>query len=215
MPTDFVRSTWCALSVIVACGTSAWAARNEPEPFSLRDANVSEAAESPPAVADPLIDPFDKGSWSIYAHGTYYLDLEDNGITVGFGTVGVGYYYRNDWSWNFQLAGYDLQQDEQPDKYGGSFDVVLRGHFINRDPWTIFIDGGAGIFYSDRAFPAGGTHINFTLQAGFGATYRLNEDTHLMGGAKWFHISNARRNGRDRNPHTDGIAFYLGVMWTR
>jgi len=35
-----------------------------------------------------------------------------------------------------------------------------------------------------------------------------------MGSARWFHVSNARRRGRDRNPHTDGGSFSLGVMFT-
>lgn len=38
---------------------------------------------------------------------------------------------------------------------------------------------------------------------------------HLMGAARWFHVSNARKEGRDKNPHTDGIGLFFGLMWTR
>lgn len=74
---------------------------------------------------------------------------------------------------------------------------------------------GAGIFYGSDTFPAGGTLQNFTLQAGFGLTYRVRDSMHLMGAARWFHVSNARKEGRDKNPHTDGIGLFFGLMWTR
>jgi hypothetical protein len=145
----------------------------------------------------------------------YYFDLEREDTTIGAAAIGAGYYFKDNQSWNFQLAGYDLQQDGQDDKWGGSFDILYRNHFLSRDPWTVFIDGGAGIFWADDPFPAGGTHQNFTLQAGFGVTRRVSDSMHLMGAARWFHVSNARKEGRERNPHTDGIGLFVGLMWTR
>lgn len=121
MPSHFPRPIRVAVFVILACMTpAARAALNEPDSFTLRDA---EAVEAPAAVSEASSSPFDKGSWSIYAHGMYYMDIEREDTTIGGGTLGVGYYFKDNQSWNFQLAGYDLQQDDQPDKYGGSFDT--------------------------------------------------------------------------------------------
>lgn len=157
---------------------------------------------------------FDKGTWSLELHASSYDDFDGGNVDLLYGTAGVGYYFADRTALVLQLAGYDLTQHGRDAGAGGSFDALLRGHVLLVEPFSVFLDAGAGVFLGDRRFPAGGTNTSFTLQAGVGATYRLTDGMHLMGGARWFHISNARRRGRDRNPHTDGTSLYFGVMFT-
>ena len=157
--------------------------------------------------------PFGKGTWSLQLQGSYYDDYDNSDVTLAYGTVGVGYYFADNWAIGLQASGYDLEQRGES-RGGGSFGLDLRSHVLVRDPLSVYVEAGAGVFLAGRRFPEGGTNTNFTLQGGAGVTYRLSDSTHLVGGARWFHISNARRRGRDRNPHTDGTAVYLGVMFT-
>lgn len=207
------RPAFAILAVILAFAPDSVAAtQHDSDSLTLRP---QADADSATAAPDRSPGYFDKGSVAIYLQGMYYMDVERQDTTIGGAAVGLGYYVDDNWSWNFQLAGYDLQQEDHSDTAGGSFDILLRHHFVNRDPWTVFIDGGLGFFAADDHFPVGGTHQNFTMQAGFGLTRRVSESMHLMGAARWFHVSNARRKGREENPHTDGIGAFFGVMWTR
>ncbi len=157
---------------------------------------------------------FDKGTWSLQLYGSAYDDFDNSDVALLQGTVGVGYYFADNWALDVQVSGYDLEQHGDGSGSAGSFGLNLRTHFLVRDPFSLYADAGAGVFLADRRFPEGGTNTSFTLQGGLGATYRLTDTLHLVGGARWFHVSNARRRGRDRNPHTDGTAVYLGVMFT-
>ncbi len=211
MQNQLCRLAFIAAAVLGVAATTSRGGAVIEEPFTLSEA---PAATSPaPAPASP--EPFDKGSWVVFTQAMYHFDVEREDTNVGTLSAGFGYYFKDNWSCNFQLVAYNLQQEEQPDRFAGGFDLLLRNHFVNRDPWTVFIDGGAGVLWGDGHFPAGGTHQNFSMQAGFGLTYRLTDSMHLMGAAKWFHVSNARKRGRERNPHTDGIGFFVGLMWTR
>jgi hypothetical protein len=67
---------------------------------------------------------------------------------------------------------------------------------------------------ADRAVPEFGTHFNFTAKGGAGATWRLTDSLHLIGGARYFHLSNGNLHGRDQNPSHDGVQYWAGVMVT-
>lgn len=171
-----------------------------------------ETSDLAPGAGDDEL--FDKGTWALQLTGSYYTTVAGNEVTLAYGTVNLGYYYADTWAIDLHVSGYALAEDGEAEGVAASLGLNLRKHFWIRDPWSIYIDGGTGMFRADGKFPEGGTHTNFTLQAGLGATYRLNETLHLVGGARWFHISNARRHGEDENESTDGVAVYGGLMWT-
>ena len=50
-------------------------------------------------------------------------------------------------------------------------------------------------------------------RAGIGLTYKLDESTYLFGGARYFHLSNARLEGIEHNPQMNGVEFYVGLMF--
>lgn len=100
------------------------------------------------------------------------------------------------------------------DAVGLSGSVILRWHFLRRDPWTAYVDAGIGIVGSSDDVPQGGTSFNFLPQAGAGVTRRLNDDgLRLQLGLRWHHISNARIQGDDENPDRDAPMIYAGLIF--
>ncbi len=159
---------------------------------------------------------FDKGSWTLQLSGGYY-----NGITfnsdekIGVASLGGGYYLFDRFALNLALDGYYFDTELQSGFVGGGFTVLARYHFLTLgDRFTVYVDGGAGMVWADEEIPDFGTHFNFTPQVGLGLTYRLYGNVHLFGGGRWFHISNAAIDGRDRNPGVNAVGGYVGVMLT-
>lgn len=155
-------------------------------------------------------DPFDKGSrlFNLYG-GAATTDETGDVYTINFG---AGYFFLDNVSINLDAnVAYGARKDAE-DALGGGLDLLFRWHFLRLDRFSTYVDGGAGIVAFEHEFPEGGTNFNFTLQAGFGATFQLNEDLILMGGLKWYHISNARTEGIENNIGFDSAMIYGGIM---
>jgi len=156
---------------------------------------------------------FTKGTWDLEITGSYTTPIRFSDDKFTNGTVGVGYYLVDNLSLTAEVQGYYA---DQPDK-----DAVLAGlgglvrwHMFTFDRFSLFLDGGGGVTYASREVPEFGTHFNFTGKAGLGMTFQIRRGLDLVGGARYFHLSNGNIHGRDQNPSYDGIQFYGGVMWT-
>ncbi len=177
-------------------------------------ASAGPALTTAAAPAATPADPFAAGRWVVnfYGSGTWADDAGD----FYQGHVGVGFHVVNNLSINLELVAGETDSDQEEfgaeDGWNAGFDLLLRWHFFRNDAWSIYVEGGAGMIWFDDAFPAGGTHQNFTPQLGVGITYQINEHLMLMAGGRWHHVSNARKSGIDRNPGFDGGMIYLGVM---
>lgn len=160
---------------------------------------------------------FTKGEWALHLYPSYIngeAGFHGDEIEALTSTVGVGYYFTDHWGLYADLNGYAFEQRGlfDTDAEGPGLSLLLRWHFLNRDRFSLFIDGGGGLAFLDEEFPAQGTHSNFTARVGLGATVQLTDDLHLIGGARYFHLSNAARNGMDENPSLDAVELYLGVL---
>ncbi len=162
-------------------------------------------------------DPFQEGSWVFTAYGSAAFG-DDSGEVYAV-HVGGGYYFIDGLSINLEAVGaFASVNDSGPlheggDSLGGGFDLLLRWHFLrdkNEGRWSIYADGGAGILYTGESIPANGSNFNFTPQIGLGATYKICDWANLMGGARWYHISNAGTHSD--NPGYDSALVYLGVL---
>jgi hypothetical protein len=128
------------------------------------------------------------------------------------GNVGIGYYFADRLSIQADVPVYWVNQ-RQPGVAGG-LDLLVRWHFFERGRLTGYLDGGAGFLVSQRDVPRTGTRFNFTPQVGIGATWRLDAQTYLFGGARIWHLSNAGAFGNDRNPSVGlGVMAYMGIGW--
>ena len=165
---------------------------------------------------------FAKGTWTLDLYGTYVHSFhkKDN---LASGVVGGSYYFAERHAVRFEAVGYFLNNQEgesggaaadSDDTAAGGANIGLRWHFHERGRYTFFVEGIAGLFYGLRNFPQGGTHFNFNEQVGLGATYRLDENCHLVGGLRYMHISNARIRGEDENPRFDGLGAFVGMAFT-
>jgi len=108
--------------------------------------------------------------------------------------------------WHFNQPG---------DNEGGlSGSMVFRWHFVNEDPWTLFVDAGIGVLGTSGNVPDGGTSLNFLPRLGVGGTYRLTDDgLRLIAGLRWHHISNARIQGDEDNPARYAPMLYAGLVF--
>jgi len=184
----------------------------------------SLAQASPPgAVADrratPMLEPravrrgfLEAGSWTFQAYGAAAIGDPDKGEQYD-AHLGVGYFFVDHLSINVELLGGFTDGDDASafaeDGGVGGFDLLFRWHFLERGPWTLYLDGGAGLQVATEDFPSD-SRFNFRPQIGLGATYELRENLLLMGGARYLHISNAGTS--DVNNGLDAALLDLGVM---
>jgi hypothetical protein len=173
-------------------------------------AGPARAEDAPTTTPRP--GDFAKGTWTLSLYGAYVHDYQHDG-DLGLGSVGVGYYVADRFAFGAEVRGFGISQ-EGPNAPAVEGNLFIRQHLVVADPWTLYIDGAAGVFYADHEVPTGGTHFNFMEDTGVGATYRLDDGVYLMGGVRYFHVSNARIHGADRNPAINGLEGYFGVMFT-
>ncbi|MEM1445669.1 MAG: acyloxyacyl hydrolase [Planctomycetota bacterium] len=179
-------------------------------------AAVGQGSYDPP----PTASPFAKGSWTLDTFAMAGTDMASKPVDeVLGGGLGVNYYFRDRVAFRTELMGLDITQ-EGNDAAAGGVSLMTRWHFLERDRFSLFLEGGFGVLFSDVSVPDAsatqfedGTHFNFTTQGSVGATYRLFERTHLIGAARYLHISNAGLSGDDENPGSDFVGGYLGLMW--
>jgi len=102
------------------------------------------------------------------------------------------------------------------DSVGGGFNLNFRWHFIHKERFTIFAEGGAGIQGTSNEVPFGGSEFNFTPRAGMGLTWQMFPDKpmRVMLGSRWQHVSNAgTQGGSNRNPGRDTGVIYLSLIF--
>jgi hypothetical protein len=170
-----------------------------------------------PALAKPLIgeagEDFRKGTWAVEVDGSYITPIRFSDDTFYEGSVLASYYFGDDVSIGAEIQGYFVDQPgDNALIFGGG--PLLRWHFYEAERFSLFADVGIGASIADHTVPAGGTHFNWTGKGGVGATIELRRGVHLVGGGRFFHISNGNLHGRDQNPSQDGIQGYVGVMFT-
>ena len=167
------------------------------------------------AVAADHPRAFEAGTWTLQSYATYAGGLGQY-ANISAVHAGGSYYVFNNLSLGLELSGGFAHQSDFDAKdawlYGVS--AILRHHVLELDRrTTIFIDASCGPFEASHRIPAGGTHFNFITRVGLGATYQLKDNLYLIGGARYFHLSNARIEGSDRNPSINGVEGVLGLMW--
>jgi hypothetical protein len=150
-----------------------------------------------------------KGTWSAQAYGAF---AGANNEALISANVGVGYHIIDNLSLNIEGAGYGVFQ-EGDDAAAAEVRLMMRHHLIAREKWSVFADVGQGVIESWDRVPEGGTRLNFIFRAGIGGAYEIDEGMFLIGGVRYFHLSNAQMEGDERNPSINGVEGYLGVLF--
>lgn len=155
---------------------------------------------------------FRKGTWIGAAYGMFGVQPGGRRETYGSQTLGLGYVYADNFALNAEFTGLEATQDG-PNVLAGGGDLLLRNHMIRGKGWSLFSDVGLGLMEANHRLPEGGTHFNFTTQAGLGLTFQLSERVDLLSGVRYFHLSNARMQGPARNPSINAIEEYVGLIY--
>jgi hypothetical protein len=148
--------------------------------------------------------------------GTGIVDCSGRDVWMVGPTVGIGYYVLDNLAINGEFSGYFVDQDTG-NATAGAASIGLRHHVLDLGEApsnsSLFVDVGAGFFSADDQVPPGGTHSNTTFYVGLGIARPLKENVYLIGGARYFHLSNADREGDDRNPSINAVQGFVGVMF--
>jgi hypothetical protein len=192
-----------------------------PAALAQADETGQEKLPVPRAVAPaPVFG--EKDSWRWYLSGGYGWEFEATHDEFAIFGGGVSYFMADNLSLNFELNGLYWDQETESgypdshDAWGVNFNLLVRWHFLARETWSLYTDGGAGVMGTtervpgpDSDEPDGGTYFNFTPQAGIGASFEVAPDTRLLAGVRWHHVSNARTWGN--NPGRDSLLIYAMV----
>lgn len=181
---------------------------------------TSESAEVTvqPEGAGPKPQFGEKDSWRWMLQGGAAFDVQDSDNRFGLLGGGVTYFIIDDLSLNLELNGLYFNQNGD-DAFGINMSLLFRWHFLARDTWSIYLDGGAGLLEttahvpgSSSDDPAGGSSFNFTPQLGGGFTMAMDEETRFFAGMRWYHVSNAQLF--EDNPGRDHVYLYAGVSFS-
>jgi hypothetical protein len=159
--------------------------------------------------------PFSHGTWNFSLSGSYVQPIRFSEDHFYNFNVAGGYYFMNNNSINLELQGSWVDQPgHEDDAILGAVGILMRWHFLVHDKWSLFFDGGGMVSQADQTVPLFGTNFNFIGKVGVGGSWEIDDHTFLIGGARYFHLSNGQIHGRDQNPSFDGVQLWGGVMWT-
>jgi hypothetical protein len=175
-----------------------------------RPAPTRQVATQP--APDTRRGQFDKGTRTFEVYGGYFNDLGPYDVEGGFTSVGTSYYFADGFSLGAEVSGYGISQPVN-NAAAGAAGVVFRHQVLDGGNSSLFFDVAASAFWATDDVPASGTQWNYVTQAGVGATQRLSDDSLLMLGVRFFHLSNADLHGDDKNPALNGISVYVGLMF--
>ena len=156
---------------------------------------------------------FPKGTRAFQATAEYIHPIRFSENKFYGGSVSGHYYFGREASIGVELQGYAVDQVSDDTAIAGAA-LVLRWHFLAHENFSLFVDGVGGVGLAEAEVPGGGTHFNYMPKIGGGATIKLRDDLHFIGGVRFFHLSNGNLYGRDENPSQDGAQYFAGLMFT-
>ena len=155
---------------------------------------------------------FPKGTFTATSYGTFTRNLTGPKAIMESGTVGIGYYIFDNVSLNTEFSAYHNSQDGR-DATISALNLLLRQHLLHEGRFSLFVDVGASVSIADAPTPPMGTYYNYMEMTGVGSTWALTDNLHLIGGVRYFHLSNARLKGPVHNPSINGMQGYVGLMY--
>jgi opacity protein-like surface antigen len=188
-----------------------------PVEFTYRQPEPSPSTPPDTAPAEPVSEARPAGAFG--QSGTEWLTV-GGAFSYGFnGSTDLGafgsysYFIATDVELGAEVGLWHFNQSGD-DASGLSGSLLLRWHFIDTGPWTVFADAGIGVLGSTDNVPEGGTSFNFMPRLGIGFTRQITDDgLRLEAGWRWHHISNARIHGDEHNPARDQNLLFVGLIF--
>lgn len=209
-----MRRALATFACLIAFASSRAIAQTAASPDSASDARLDLGAAAKAEVmssASPRARFTDPGShWGVIGGGVAHSFDDATDTNVFFQYT---YFFDRRVEFLGELGGWYYHQDGD-DAWGLNPAMVVRYHYHRTERMTLFIDVGIGLLFASDNVPDGGTSFDFTPRAGTGLTYRLFDDeSRLVLGVRWAHVSNARIAGDLDNPGRDGVMLYAGYQF--
>lgn len=151
-----------------------------------------------------------KDTWRWGVSAGYGWDVKESDNQVAIAGIEFDCFLEDHLSLNLGFNG--LSADQVGTSAGGfNFTLQLRWHVHVEQDWSFFVEGGAGLLWTDSDVPSGGSDFNFTPQAGAGFSVDTGEGNRWLIGVRWHHISNA--NIYDTNPGRDSLMAWTGMTF--
>jgi hypothetical protein len=174
------------------------------------------AGQAPAPGAPTLVaterGPFTKGTVGVEVAGTLAAEawnFNGNHEWIMDGTFTMWWAYGDGRSFRVEFHAAPVLQTTRNAFIQGIV-PVFRCRVLDRGRTTMFVEFGGGYSWADTTVPPRGTRFNFLTATSVGVTRRLSAQSHLVLGARWLHLSNASREGRDRNPDIEAIGGFVG-----
>ncbi|MBC8202930.1 MAG: acyloxyacyl hydrolase [Planctomycetes bacterium] len=180
------------------------------EPTLLSAITLSQPSE-PEKIEEPISTQWgQEGSWRWGIHGGYAEGMTHHDNEIILLGVEFDYFIADQLSLDIGLNLLDITQT------GGNTDgfnatLQLRWHAIAEKEWSFFIEGGAGLLFTEDNVPSDGSDFNFTPQVGLGFTFDASDSARWLIGLRWHHISNA--NTYRSNPGRDSLMLWAGMTF--
>jgi hypothetical protein len=202
------RALTVSVCVLVAIAPVSAVNANDPRPHL--DPSQGNAAPNSVHSTSETLHPFanDARYWSL----TEGFSRSETKGDVYLTQLHVLRYFRDDLAFLYGgTIGYADAKQTDGGVFGGP-EVGMRWHFAQDETWSAFLDGSIGAVFHEEALTPESLRVNFDVQLGVGATYRLSKQTLVLGGLRLFHLSNARIQGKDNNLGYDAPMIYIGLM---
>ena len=163
-------------------------------------------------VHGQITSTFPQGTWTLTSYGAYAHNFDGERESIGSATAGIGYYIFNNFALNGEI-GYQYNGQSGPDANVSMLALLLRHHLFHAGRFSFFIDFGVGVSYANQRTPTDGTYFNFIEKVGLGTTFQIKDNLNVLGGVRFFHMSNARIDGPERNPSINATQIYVGLLF--
>lgn len=160
-------------------------------------------------------DPFARGVVSVefgVSGMTESWNLNERRESLGEGTAAFWGAVGNGISLGVEFCHLRIFQ-QTPGAFVQGFSPLMRWRFIERGAWNTFLEVGPGISWSDLPTPPHGTKFNYLFQTSVGVMRRVGTSGQLVLGARFLHLSNNHREGRDRNPDLEMLGPFVGLAY--
>jgi len=133
--------------LLVLC---AWAGEldlpQKDKPLETQAGIVPLQAEAEAERPEVNSQPFTAGRWLFLTYGSAAVGKSARRVYAGHS--GVGYDIIDGFAVNLEAVGHAIDQED--DTVGVSLDLVPRWHYLRQGNWSLYLDGGLGLIYSDN-----------------------------------------------------------------
>jgi len=176
----------------------------------------AQTPRSGPGTPRVPVSPFARQAFGVEVTGALLTEAWNSNGThevVGEATFSVNWTFMDGAALVVQFHAAGISQASPRAAFLNGIVPQVRFRVFSRNDFTLFIETGAGVSWSDTTTPPRGTRFNFLLLASSGFMYKLTPQIYAVASARLLHLSNASLFGRDRNPDIEALGGAFGIYF--